>query len=57
MQFALLVAKLPHIEEARVHYDTLLALNPREHNLTRALVQALRAWRLRFATAKRPARR
>ena len=57
MQFALLVAKLPHIEEARVHYDTLLALNPREHNLSRALLQALRACRTRVATAMRAARR
>jgi hypothetical protein len=57
MQFALLVTKLPHIEEARVHYDSLLALAPREHRVARAIAQAFRACRARFAAMKRQSRR
>lgn len=31
MHFALLVSQLPHIDEARAHYDELLSLEPRRH--------------------------
>ncbi|MGH8777910.1 hypothetical protein [Paraburkholderia sp.] len=31
MHFALLVSQLPHIEEARAHYNELLSLEPRRH--------------------------
>lgn len=34
MHFALLVSQLPHIDEARAHYDELLSLEPRCHVTT-----------------------
>ncbi|SDI59057.1 hypothetical protein [Paraburkholderia phenazinium] len=41
MHFALLVSQLPHVEEARNHYNDMLSLQPR-HYAQRA-VAALRA--------------
>ncbi|WP_169708826.1 hypothetical protein [Trinickia terrae] len=35
MQFALLVSQLPHVDEARTHYDAMLTLEPRSHVTTR----------------------
>ena len=31
MHFALLVSQLPHVEEARTHYNDMLALDARSH--------------------------
>ena len=35
MHFALLVSKLPHINEARTHYDAMLMLEPRTNTPAR----------------------
>ncbi|EEA04172.1 conserved hypothetical protein [Burkholderia sp. H160] len=42
MNFALLVSQLPHIEEARTHYNGMLALDVRSHVSAR-VVTAIRA--------------
>jgi hypothetical protein len=42
MQFALLVSQLPHVEEARTHYNGMLALDSRPH-LSARVVAAIRA--------------
>lgn len=41
MQFALLVSQLPHVEEARSHYNEMLSLQPR--HFAQHTVAALRA--------------
>jgi hypothetical protein len=41
MQFALLVSQLPHVEEARNHYNEMLSLQPRHY--AQRTVAALRA--------------
>ncbi|WP_167338310.1 hypothetical protein [Paraburkholderia oxyphila] len=41
MRFALLVSQLPHVEEARPHYNGLLALDARPHASAR-VVAAIR---------------
>ncbi|MDR6391476.1 hypothetical protein [Paraburkholderia phenoliruptrix] len=35
MRFALPVSQLPHVEEARTHYNGMLALDGRSHALAR----------------------
>jgi hypothetical protein len=41
MHFALLVSQLPHVEEARNHYNDMLSLQPRPH--AQRTIAALRA--------------
>ncbi|MEX3786393.1 hypothetical protein [Paraburkholderia sp. BR14374] len=40
MHFALLVSQLPHVEEARTHYNGMLALDTRSH-ASRSVVAAI----------------
>ncbi|MEX3856363.1 hypothetical protein AB3X94_20235 [Paraburkholderia sp. BR10923] len=42
MHFALLVSQLPHVEEARSHYNGMLALDARSHATAR-MITAIRA--------------
>ncbi|MEX3894258.1 hypothetical protein OKW34_002750 [Paraburkholderia youngii] len=42
MHFALLLPQLPHVEEARSHYNGMLALDARSHASAR-VVAAIRA--------------
>ncbi|MGF6446163.1 hypothetical protein [Paraburkholderia youngii] len=42
MHFALLVSQLPHVEEARSHYNGMLALDARSHATAR-MIAAIRA--------------
>ena len=37
MYFALLVSQLPHVEEARTHYNGMLALDSRSHASARVV--------------------
>lgn len=37
MHFALLVSQLPRVEEARAHYNDMLALDARSHASARAV--------------------
>lgn len=37
MRFALLVSQLPHVEEARTHYNGMLALGARSHASARVV--------------------
>ena len=42
MHFAMLVSQLPHVEEARLHYNGMLALDARSHATAR-MITAIRA--------------
>lgn len=47
MNFGLLVSQLPHVQESRVHYDAMLALQTREPHRFVAFWQRLKtliAW-------------
>jgi len=37
MYFALLVSQLPHVDDARTHYNNMLALDARSHAPARAV--------------------
>jgi hypothetical protein len=43
MNFGLLLSKLPHIEESRVHYDAMLALHVNEPHRFAAFWERLKA--------------
>ncbi|MFM0165910.1 hypothetical protein PQR39_36440 [Paraburkholderia sediminicola] len=43
MNFGLLVSQLPHVQESRVHYDAMLALQAREPHRFAAFWQRLKA--------------
>jgi len=43
MNFGLLLSKLPHVEESRVHYDAMLALHANESHRFAAFWQRLKA--------------
>ncbi|CAD6560454.1 hypothetical protein LMG28727_07154 [Paraburkholderia kirstenboschensis] len=42
MNFGLLVSQLPHVNEARVHYDAMLALHERKRHTFAAFWQRLK---------------
>ncbi|WP_181969886.1 hypothetical protein [Paraburkholderia sp. DHOC27] len=42
MNFGLLLSQLPHVQEARVHYDAMLSLQAREPRKLAALSHTLR---------------
>ncbi|WP_175425478.1 hypothetical protein [Trinickia violacea] len=48
MQYALLVSELPHIQEARAHYDSLLTLHSSERSRIAPLGKWWAAVRARF---------
>ena len=43
MNFGLLLSKLPHGQESRVHYDAMLALHAREPHELAAFWQRIKA--------------
>lgn len=43
MNFGLLLSKLPHVEESRVHYDAMLTLHANESHRFAAFWQRLKA--------------
>lgn len=43
MHFALLLSKLPHLDESRTHYEALLSLQPQRMGGISALWQRLKA--------------
>jgi hypothetical protein len=42
MNFGFLLSRLPHVQEARVHYDAMLSLQAREPGKLTALWRGLR---------------
>ncbi|CAB3790549.1 hypothetical protein LMG28614_03091 [Paraburkholderia ultramafica] len=42
MNFGLLLSQLPHVQESRAHYDTVLSLQPREPHKFAAFWQRLK---------------
>ncbi|MGF6970065.1 hypothetical protein OKW43_007160 [Paraburkholderia sp. WC7.3g] len=48
MHFALLVSNLPHIQEARTYYDSLLTLHTSEHQNITLIGKCWAAVRARF---------
>jgi hypothetical protein len=43
MNFGLLLAQLPHVQESRVHYDAMLALHAREPHKFEAFWRRVKA--------------
>jgi hypothetical protein len=43
MYFGLLLSQLPHVQESRAHYDTMLSLDPRAPHKFAAFWRGLKA--------------